>query len=196
MLAVWKRDRLNRRLGIECPACRRLLVVTEPVLTGVEDGAIAIAVSAAPIASRSLTSTWPCSAATSGRRPDRTTASGHDRRRSARQPGRPADTRLAPRRRAPRARRRAAAARWCTGICLADVPLRGLPYPRGAMLRLIILLATLVIATIGLLVGVVVTLGVAWMAVAVPILLLLGAAAAVAGVWRRVRARRIDKLSD
>ena len=64
------------------------------------------------------------------------------------------------------------------------------------MLRLIILLATLVIATIGLLVGVVVTLGVAWMAVAVPILLLLGAAAAGAGVRRPVRARRIDKLSD
>ena len=55
------------------------------------------------------------------------------------------------------------------------------------MLRLAILLATLLIAALSLLVGVLVALGVAWMAIAVPVLFMLGLAAAVVAVWRRVR---------
>ena len=64
------------------------------------------------------------------------------------------------------------------------------------MLRLVILVATLVIAALSLLVGVVVALGVAWLAVAVPVLLLLGLAGALAGVWRQLGVQRIDKLGD
>ncbi len=58
------------------------------------------------------------------------------------------------------------------------------------MLRLAILVATLLIAALSLLVGVLVALGVAWMAVAVPVLFMLGVAAAVVALWRRVRPQR------
>jgi len=42
VLTVWKRDQLNRRIGIECPACGLRLVVADPVLAAIEDGVVVI----------------------------------------------------------------------------------------------------------------------------------------------------------
>ena len=58
------------------------------------------------------------------------------------------------------------------------------------MLRLLILLAAAIIAALGLVVGVAIAVGVAWIAVALPVVLLLGLAAAVMAVGRRLWPRR------
>jgi hypothetical protein len=63
------------------------------------------------------------------------------------------------------------------------------------VLRLVIVLATATLAAIGLIVGVVVALGVAWIAVALPVLLLLGLAAALVALRRRLWPR-LDDPSD
>ena len=60
------------------------------------------------------------------------------------------------------------------------------------MLRLVIVLVTVALATLGLIVGVVVALGVAWIAVAVPVLLLLGRVAALVAARRRLWPRLED----
>jgi hypothetical protein len=58
------------------------------------------------------------------------------------------------------------------------------------MLRLLLLLVAATIAALGLVVGVVIALGVAWIAVALPVVLLLGLAAVVVAVGRRLWPRR------
>jgi len=58
------------------------------------------------------------------------------------------------------------------------------------MLRLLVLLAAAIITALGLVVGVAIALGVAWIAVALPVVLLLGLAAAVMAVRRRLWPRR------
>jgi hypothetical protein len=58
------------------------------------------------------------------------------------------------------------------------------------MLRLVLLLAAATLAALGLVVGVTIALGVAWIAVALPVVLLLGLAAAVMAVGRRLWPRR------
>jgi hypothetical protein len=55
-----------------------------------------------------------------------------------------------------------------------------------AMFRLVIVLVTAILAALGLLVAVVVALGVAWIAVALPVLLLLGLAAGLVAARRRL----------
>jgi hypothetical protein len=52
------------------------------------------------------------------------------------------------------------------------------------MLRLVIVLVTATLAVLGLIVGVVVALGVAWIAIALPVLLLLGVAAGLVAARR------------
>ncbi len=64
------------------------------------------------------------------------------------------------------------------------------------MLRFLIVLVTAGLAALGLVVGVVIALGVAWIAVALPVLLLLGLAAGLVAVWRRLRPRRSDVSPD
>lgn len=60
------------------------------------------------------------------------------------------------------------------------------------MLRLVIVLVTATLAVLGLIVGVVVALGVAWIAVALPVLLLLGVAAGLVAARRRLWPRFED----
>lgn len=69
-------------------------------------------------------------------------------------------------------------------------------HPRGAMLRLAIVLVTVILAALGLVVGVVIALGVAWIAVALPVLLLLGLAAGLVAVRRRLWPRRSGDPTD
>ncbi len=64
------------------------------------------------------------------------------------------------------------------------------------MLRLVFILVTAAVAALGLVVGVTIALGVAWIAVALPVLLLLGLAAGLVAVWRRLRPRRPDAPID
>ena len=63
---------------------------------------------------------------------------------------------------------------------------------RETMIRLVIVLLTAALAALGLIVGVVVALGVAWIAVALPVLLLLGLAAALVALRRRLWPRADD----
>jgi hypothetical protein len=63
---------------------------------------------------------------------------------------------------------------------------------RETMIRLVIVLLTATLAALGLIVGVVVALGVAWIAVALPVLLLLGLAAALVALRRRLWPRADD----
>lgn len=64
------------------------------------------------------------------------------------------------------------------------------------MLRLGIVLATVVLAAVGLVIGVVIALGVAWIAVALPVLLLLGVAGGLVAARRRLWPRQSDDLPD
>jgi hypothetical protein len=64
------------------------------------------------------------------------------------------------------------------------------------MIRLAIVLLTALLAALGLIVGVVVALGVAWIAVALPVLLLLGLAAGLVAVRRRLWPRADDPPLD
>jgi hypothetical protein len=76
---------------------------------------------------------------------------------------------------------------------IAEVTAGPLRYHRGGtMLRLVIVLVTAIMAALGLVVAVVVALGVAWIAVAVPVLLLLGLAAGLVSVRRRLWPRPGD----
>jgi hypothetical protein len=54
------------------------------------------------------------------------------------------------------------------------------------MLRFVIVLVTAALAALTLVVGVVIALGVAWIAVALPVLLLLGLAAGLVAIRRRL----------
>lgn len=54
------------------------------------------------------------------------------------------------------------------------------------MLRLVIVLVTAIMAALGLVVAVVVALGVAWIAVALPVLLLVGPAGGLVATRRRL----------
>ena len=54
------------------------------------------------------------------------------------------------------------------------------------MLRLVIVLVTAIMAALGLVIAVVVALGVAWIAVAVPVVLLLGLAGGLVAACRRL----------
>jgi hypothetical protein len=58
------------------------------------------------------------------------------------------------------------------------------------MIRLAIVLVTALMIALGLVVAVVIALGVAWIAVAVPVVLLLGLAGALVGLRRRLRPPR------
>jgi hypothetical protein len=60
------------------------------------------------------------------------------------------------------------------------------------MLRIVIVLVTAMLAALTLVVGVVIALGVAWIAVALPVLLLLGLAAGLVALRRRLWPRRGD----
>lgn len=64
------------------------------------------------------------------------------------------------------------------------------------MLRLLIVLVTVLMAAGGLVVGVVVALGVAWIAVALPVLILLGLAGGVLAVWHWLWPRGSENPSD
>lgn len=60
------------------------------------------------------------------------------------------------------------------------------------MLRLVIVVVTVTLAALGLIVGVVVALGVAWIAVALPVLVLLGLVAGLVAARRRLWPRLDD----
>lgn len=64
--------------------------------------------------------------------------------------------------------------------------------PAKPMLRLAIVLVTAVLAALGLIVGVVVALGVAWIAVALPVVILLGLIAGLVAIRRRLWPRAGD----
>jgi hypothetical protein len=60
------------------------------------------------------------------------------------------------------------------------------------MLRLVVVLATALLAALTLVVGVVMALGVAWMAVAVPVVVLLGVLGGLVAIRRRLWPRPDD----
>jgi hypothetical protein len=64
------------------------------------------------------------------------------------------------------------------------------------MLRLVIVLVTAALAALGLVVGVVIALGVAWIAVALPVVLLLGLVGGLVAVRRRLWPRRCGDPVD
>jgi hypothetical protein len=64
------------------------------------------------------------------------------------------------------------------------------------MLRFLIVLVTAIMAALGLVVAVIIALGVAWIAVALPVLLLLGLAGGLLAARRRLWPRRPGEPPD